>query len=73
MHSKINESLYDVESKSISNRLLSVFMVILSLLIIQNACSVIYSERDKKNGEKKKNMLSWILACKQLCECKNRT
>jgi hypothetical protein len=40
-----------VESKSISNRLLSVFMVILSLLIIQNACCVFGR---KKNAEKRK-------------------
>jgi hypothetical protein len=49
MYSKINESLYMiVESKSISNRLLSVFMVILSLLIIQNACCVFGRKKMQK-------------------------
>jgi hypothetical protein len=37
-----------VESKSISNRLLSVFMVILSLLIIQNACCVFGRKKMQK-------------------------
>ncbi len=58
-----------VESKSIRNRALFLFMVILSLLIIQNACCAFGAKKRKKW----KNILSQILAQGQLSECQNRT